>query len=193
MKQKCTIDPSWAPNCRGYECDINTNPYQEDEYTDSVFNYTDYSQPLNILPKITDRCLKRIRYLNYTSPHFLIVIGCKDDTVNFPIADNFHKEIAGVIIVSFDIISILIMAVFFYKLKSINMEYLNIMDDMTVQMKDFTIKINDVELDKYTQDSRSLKMKLWLHFTEILKAKRTIDNNLELLDVTLSIYTQKNI
>ena len=106
---------------------------------------------MNILPKISDRCLKRIRYLNRTSPHFLIVIGCKDDTVNFPLVpDELHKEYAGVIIISFDIISILIMAVFFYKLKAINMEYLNIMDDMTVQMKDFTVKINDLELDKYT-------------------------------------------
>ena len=69
------------------------------------------------MPKISDRCLKRIRYLNHTSPHFLAVVGCRDDTVNFPLArDDFHKEFAGVIIVSFDIVSILIMAVFFYKL-----------------------------------------------------------------------------
>jgi len=79
------------------------------------------------------------------------VIGCKDDTVNFPLVPGeFHKETAGLIIISFDIISILIMAVFFYKLKAINMEYLNIMDNMTVQMKDFSIKIDDLELDKYT-------------------------------------------
>ena len=51
-------------------------------------------------------------------------------------------------------ISVAYMAFIFSKLKDINNEYLEIMDDMRVQMKDFGVKVNDVKLDKYTQDSR---------------------------------------
>lgn len=96
-------------------------------------------------------------------------------------------------IVVIDIVSILIMAFFFGKLSEINQEYLDIMDDMTVQMKDFAIKIDDVTVDRYTQDSRVLKMKLWHHFTDILRPKRTIENDMEVVDVTLSLYTMPSI
>ena len=92
-------------------------------------------------------------------------------------------------IVSLDIASILVMTFFFYKLKEINNEYLDIMDDMTVQMKDFSIKIDNVILDRYTQDSRVLKMKLWFHMSDILKGKKTVDNSMEVVDITLSLYT----
>lgn len=54
------------------------------------------------------------------------------------------------LIVSLDMVSLLVMTFFFYKLKEINNEYLDIMDDLTVQMKDFSIKIDNVILDRYT-------------------------------------------
>ena len=38
-------------------------------------------------------------------------------------------------------------------------------------MKDFGIKIDDVKLDRYTQDSRLIKMKIWLHFTKLFLNK----------------------
>ena len=90
-------------------------------------------------------------------------------------------------------ISVAYMAFIFSKLKDINNEYLEIMDDMRVQMKDFGVKVNDVKLDKYTQDSRLQKMKIWLYFTSILKDYATEDNQMEVMDVTLSIYTQPSI
>ena len=71
--------------------------------------------------------------------------------VRFPFTSvEVHKEQAGLVIVSFDIASIIIMALFFSKLQSINLEYLEIMDDRTVQMKDFTVKLDDLVVDKYT-------------------------------------------
>lgn len=96
-------------------------------------------------------------------------------------------------IVSLDIASILVMTFFFYKLKEINNEFLDIMDDMTVQMKDFSIKIDNVILDRYTQDSRVLRLKLWFHMFDILKSKKTVDNSMEVVDINLSLYTQPSI
>ena len=42
------------------------------------------------------------------------------------------------------------------------------MDDLRVTMKDFGVKIDNVKLDRYTQDTRVVKIKVWLHFKEIL-------------------------
>ena len=53
-------------------------------------------------------------------------------------------------LVAFDILSILIIWLFFYKIEVINNEYLRIIDDMNVQMKDFSIKIDDISVDKYS-------------------------------------------
>jgi len=85
------------------------------------------------------------------------------------------------------------MAFFFSKLKNLNYEFLDIIDSMRVQMSDFSLRIEDVVVDKYTQDSRVLKMKLWQHFTDILRPHRTFDNKMEVLDITFSLYTQPNI
>lgn len=38
-------------------------------------------------------------------------------------------------------------------------------------MKDFGIKIDDLKLDRYTQDSRLIKVKIWLHFTKLFQNK----------------------
>ena len=43
------------------------------------------------------------------------------------------------------------------------------MDNLQVQMKDFGVRIKDVRLDKFTYDSRVIKLKVWLHFKEILR------------------------
>lgn len=81
----------------------------------------------------------------------MMVVGCREDFVKVPFGGNLiHKESVGVLIVSLDIASILVMTFFFYKLKEINNEFLDIMDDMTVQMKDFAIKIDNVILDRHT-------------------------------------------
>ena len=60
---------------------------------------------------------------------------------------------------------------FFSSIRRLNLEILEAMDDLQVQMKDFGIKIDDVKLDRFTQDSRLIKMKIWLHFTRLFKNK----------------------
>ena len=36
-------------------------------------------------------------------------------------------------------------------------------------MKDFGVKIDDLKLDRFTQDSRLIKFKIWLYFTKIFQ------------------------
>jgi len=56
-------------------------------------------------------------------------------------------------------------------------------------MKDFGIKIDGMRIDKYTQDWRVQKMKIWTHFSEILEDYGINDDRNEVIDVTLSIYS----
>lgn len=99
---------------------------------------------------MSEHCLDRILNKKVTSEHLVMVVGCKSDYVDVGFNAKFHKYEAGILIVSLDIVSLFIMAFFFGKLKKMNEEYLDIMDSMTVQMKDFAIRIDDVAMDKYT-------------------------------------------
>ena len=128
------------------------------------------------------------------------VAGCKFDSVKLPLFKHkFHKEEIGTIVIIVDALSAIIMLYFFGVLKVINPEYLDIIDNLQVQMTAFGCKIDNVILDKYTQDSRLIKMKIWLHFTNILamdevkQEKADEFNDLEVIDVCLSLYTQPSI
>ena len=70
-----------------------------------------------------------------------------------------------------------------------NIEFLRIVDDLKIQTKDFGVTLENVVLDKYTYDSRIVKMKIWLHFNEILKKKKDKFNQMEVVDVCLSLYS----
>lgn len=108
-----------------------------------------------------------------TSYQYIGVVGCKYDDVKVPFTKStrLHKEWIGIIILLCDILSILMMYYFFSSIRRLNLEILVAMDDLQVQMKDFGIKIDDVKLDRYTQDSRLIKMKIWLHFTNLFRNK----------------------
>lgn len=60
-------------------------------------------------------------------------------------------------------------------------------------MKDFGVRIKDVRLDKFTFDSRVVKIKVWLYFREILARYKNSHNDMECIDVCLSLYTQPSI
>ena len=104
-----------------------------------------------------------------------------------------HKQDAGIFIIIFEILSILIILFFFKKLTQINNEYLGIIDDMQVEIKDFGIMFKNVKLDRYTQDKAVIKMKLWLHVQQVLKMKRSIENNMEIMDITVSMYSEPDV
>ena len=85
-----------------------------------------------MVPKLSDDCIKRIRYDNVTSSHLIAITGCIDDFVNVPFFKKYHKESIGFMAVCLDILSIIIMTLFFSKLNDINEEYINILDGMCV-------------------------------------------------------------
>jgi hypothetical protein len=78
--------------------------------------------------------------LNITSYDYILIAGCSQDEVIIPIINSMmHKEKVGILVVSLDIMSVMIMAFVFSKLKNINDEFKDKMDNLRVQMKDFAI------------------------------------------------------
>ena len=54
-------------------------------------------------------------------------------------------------------------------------------------MKDFSIQVRCLDIDNNSQDTRVLKLKIWLHFTELLRKFRTDTNKMEVVDVQFSL------
>ena len=89
-----------------------------------------------------------------------------------------HKEELGFIAVICDLLSIMVMYYMFGKLKNMNEEYLTILDNNVIRMKDFSIQVRRLQFDNTTQDVRILKLKLWLHFEDLLEDFRTETNKM---------------
>lgn len=129
------------------------------------------------------------------SHHFIFVIGCIGDSVTFGSSDIGKLQVLEFAVL-FDILSVIVMLYFFNKLQSFNEEFINVYNDRTMTMHDFAIQCNNVFLDKQTQDSRLVKMKVWLHFHKIVGEACKLNGSLfdpQVIDVTLSITTQPKL
>lgn len=79
----------------------------------------------------------------------IFIIGCKGST--YKINDFvLHKQQYCCIFVIVDFLGILIMLYIFNKLEALNQEYIAIIDDNQITMRDFAITCKNVILDKYT-------------------------------------------
>jgi hypothetical protein len=90
---------------------------------------------------------------------------------------TLHKKEAAWLIILFDVLSTLTMMYFFTKLESLNLEFLDIISTQQLSLADFSVVCRSVVLDKYTQDPLIIRMKIWLHFTNLLKQYIIADNN----------------
>ena len=106
---------------------------------------------------------------------------------------NLSKESVSLYIVIINGLTMLIITYFFQKIETLNSEYLKIMDNITVQMRDFGVWMQEVKLDRHTQDPRVIKLKVWMFFMNILQRFATDENPMEIIDVTFSRYTDKEV
>jgi hypothetical protein len=133
---------------------------------------------------ISEKCYRRVFNEEVTAADYIGVMSCVSDKLKMPLSNvHFHKEQLGLLAVFCDILSLVLMYYLFGKLKSINAEYLKILDNNVIRMKDFTIQVKRLQVDHQTQDMRILKLKMWLHFTELLKGFREGENQMEVVDV----------
>ena len=90
---------------------------------------------------ISLNCYNRVFNLESTSLEYIGVFSCMTDQLSMPFVQgiSFHKNQLGLISVFIDIASLSLMFYLFGKLKSINQEFLTILDNNVIRMKDFTI------------------------------------------------------
>jgi len=172
-----------------------------------VFNEECFGQPSCVLKpedttlyyKMTDFCKDRITHVNITSHEYIAVAGCKKDTIAIPgINVDWHKEKIGLLIVGLDVVSVCFIFYMFSRLEDLNGRMLDGIDCIRVQMTDYGVRIRDLKLDKYTQNPHVQQMRIWTHITGIMRqfAKDMNierENPMEVIDVTLSIYTLPEI
>lgn len=96
------------------------------------------------------------------------MVGCIGDSVALSETVQIGKEQILEIAVLFDMMSVFILLYCFNKISVLNEEFLNVYDDIHITMRDYAIQCDNVLVDKHTQDSRLVKMKVWLHFTKIV-------------------------
>jgi hypothetical protein len=79
--------------------------------------------------------------LEIAQTELLVVMSCQKDIMKFSMVPSgqLHKEELGLIAVVSDIFSIMVMYYMFGKLKAMNEEYLTILDNNVIRMKDFSI------------------------------------------------------
>ena len=101
---------------------------------------------------VREECYDRIFNKKIGSMEFIMVALCMNDFVYMPFDENlfFHKEHMATFAVITDMLGILIIYYTFNKLKEINLEFQEIMDNNIIKMSRFAIRLNDVKLDKTT-------------------------------------------
>ena len=186
LKNNCTLSPEALP----YNVTIkDKTSFGREDFEEMGVNMTDYDLDLlnstqnktdlfykfdpngkwaitkvKMSNLISETCYRRIFNEESTSLEYIGIFTCMTDDLFMPhmTGIRFHKEQVGLLSVFIDILSLALMYYLFGKLKSINKEYLTILDNNVIRMKDFTIQIKRLAVDHQTQDMRILKLKIWL-------------------------------
>ena len=79
-----------------------------------------------------------------------MVLGCQNDELKTPIGSDWHKELVGIMVVITDIFCISIITYFYYKLRDINNEYLDIIESLNISLKDYAVYCENLKIDNYS-------------------------------------------
>jgi len=121
-----------------------------------------------------------------------MILGCQNDYIESS-AGKFHKDNFGIWLVATDIMCICVITYFFGKIKELNNEYIEIIDNLSITMSDYSLQICNLKVDKFSQDPRILHMKLWIYINNILKPKREPGNKMDVIDINLSIFNLPHV
>ena len=100
--------------------------------------------------ELTDECKEFAKFMfeHDGRPEFMIVGDCiLDDVINPFSGDIMHKETLGVIIVSLDILVVMIVVCFITYLHRRQKDYIDQFKDQTIEMTDFTIRVENLPPD----------------------------------------------
>ena len=145
LKNSCIIDPE--------KMLLNVTLEAGDEIPDDIVhgdwenliekdpNGKWYVKSIKMSKLVSEFCYRRIFDQEITNIEYIGIMGCISDKVKLILFPDtyFHKEELGIIVIFSDMISVVIMYYVFNKLKQINLEYLQILDNNVIKMQDFSI------------------------------------------------------
>lgn len=122
----------------------------------------------------------------------MAVYKCSANTFYFQIEHDFlenrkikmNKKRMLLCLVIFDTITAIIMIAYIRKLIELNRDKVKEIQHNIEEAKDSSIMIENIPIDKYSQDSRILKMKIWLQLKKQVEGLN--GNNNQILDINLS-------
>ena len=79
-----------------------------------------------------------------------MILGCQNDYIETELFGKYHKDNFGIALVVTDIICIMVVTYFVRKIREMNQEYINIIDDLCITMSDYALQITDLKVDKFS-------------------------------------------
>lgn len=112
-----------------------------------------------------------------------------------------HRTVALLIHYAIDFLGICFMVRAIIGLRTMNAEKFQLMQENMISASNYTFQIDDLELDKYSQNLQILQMKLWLHLLDYFKVTKVfehedgqqkedgtelVEQDLEILDININ-------
>ena len=85
-----------------------------------------------------------------------------------------------------DAVSIMIFIFVVQRINVINDQRYRDIDDNVIEIKDFSIQLDDLQFNKYSQDTRILQMKLWLTLNDSINKDLPLTEQVQIMDINLS-------
>jgi hypothetical protein len=108
-------------------------------------------------------------------PKLMVVYKCSGEVISIPYGvieliggegDGIGKLQMLTVVSIFDLVCATILICSIMSLKAMSDDRLEEIASSLVEVRDFVIQLNQVKVDKYSQDERILQMKLWLYINE---------------------------
>lgn len=105
------------------------------------------------------------------SPHMLVMASCVQEKFKDPFTGTeYTKETLGVLVVFFDMASVLCILAFAIILMDTQEEYVETFDESTIEMADFTVRVKNLPHHKlYDNNDEALRGALMAHFSKIVQ------------------------
>lgn len=122
-----------------------------------------------------------------TSNHLSMFFQCSAENINVKVGEHvyddpsrlelqLHRTLALLIYYAIDFLGICLMVRAIFGLRKMNAEKYKLMQENMITVGDYTFQIDDVALDKYSQNLQIFQMKLWLQMLDYFKASKVFEH-----------------
>lgn len=171
----------------------------------------DMGAALPFYEELSCKCRERIA-ADETSRHLSIFFQCSSEYVGVQVGRHvyddpsrldfkLHRSLALLLYYCIDFLVICFVIRAIVGLRTMNAEKYRSMQASAISASDYTFQIENIKLDKYSQNLQILQMKIWLHLLDYFKATKVfnhedgqqkedgtelVEQDLEILDININ-------